>query len=233
VKIEVREGAHSPPDYRKAITELLYGSGFKTQEELSQALATVPPVELITAVEERDPKFLAAYLTRDLPQMKRVVEWLHDQPDHAVYNLEKFVLDDDLEIHVKVHGEWKPIRDLSRGKKALALLPIILMDGTALLVADQLEDSINNRQIMRVLVSPAQGLKRQLILVTHNANIALLTKADRLIVLHDEGGKVRATSETKEEGTRSVLDLLEGGSDPFKQRMQLYTDLLNEPESKP
>ncbi|HZV00707.1 MAG TPA: hypothetical protein VFF73_28590 [Planctomycetota bacterium] len=231
VKLELHEGAYAPPEYRKAIAEFLQGSGFKKQEELADDLAKVPPNELISAIEDRDPKFLAAHLGRDRGQMQRLVEHLDDVHGREIYSLEKFFLDDELEIFLMDKGEWRPIRLLSRGRKALALLPIILMDGTDPLIADQLEDSINNRLIMQTLVARSQGLKRQVILVTHNANIALLTKADRVIVLTDEGDRVHALHGTVvDEGARHVLDLLEGGSEPLRRRIRLYGDLLNESE---
>jgi energy-coupling factor transporter ATP-binding protein EcfA2 len=236
VKLELREGIYSPPEYRNAILDMIKGSGFKNQEQLADDLAKVPPPELIAATEDRDPKFLSEYLGRDRTQMQRLVDHLDQKVGRGIYALEKFVFDDDLEIFLKHNGQWKPIRELSRGRKALALLPIILMDGTDPLVADQLEDAINNRLIMQTLVARSQGLTRQLILVTHNANIALLTKADRVIVLEDEGDHVHALAATiNEDGTRHVLDLLEGGSDAFKRRTELYGDLLDgeEPSDDP
>lgn len=233
VKIVVHEDVYAPPEYRRALVDLLYGCKFQKQEQLAEDLAKVPPAELITAVEERDSKFLAEHLNRDRAQMERLIDWLGERQDRDIYALENFVLEDDLEILLNENGRWRPIRELSRGKKALALLPIILMDGKDLLAADQLEDAINNRLVMQTLVARSQGLKRQVILVTHNANIALLTRADRVVVLHDEGGSVRALSGTvKDEGTRYVLDLLEGGPSAFKRRMELYGDLLGDGDTR-
>jgi hypothetical protein len=71
--------------------------------------------------------------------------------------------------------------------------------------------------------------QRQLIFVTHNANIPVLGEADAVIVMRMESPVkaapplVGSVDEVKEH----ILTLLEGGKDAFQRRQQQYADLLD------
>ena len=113
---------------------------------------------------------------------------------------------------------------------ATALLPLILRSADYPLIFDQPEDDLDNRFIYKTLVEIVRSLKleRQLIFVTHNANIPVLGEADRVIVMQMEtpltaGSPVYGTvDEVKEH----ILNILEGGKEAFQQRQQKYQTLL-------
>jgi ATPase subunit of ABC transporter with duplicated ATPase domains len=103
--------------------------------------------------------------------MTRVVAHLGDHP--GLYELEAQAFEDRLDITMYDAGISKPVETLSEGQKATALLPLILRSAPYPLLFDQPEDDLDNSFIYKSLIKAVRELKceRQLIFVTHNANI--------------------------------------------------------------
>jgi hypothetical protein len=70
--------------------------------------------------------------------------------------------------------------------------------------------------------------KRQLVFVTHNANIPVLGDADRVIVMSMENPTKAAKPHTGtvDEMKDAILALLEGGAEAFRQRQRRYGPLV-------
>lgn len=140
------------------------------------------------------------------------------------------VFEDRLEITMYDRDVPKPISHLSKGQMATALLPLILRPASYPLVFDQPEDDLDNSFIYETLVRQIQSLKndRQLIFVTHNANIPVLGDADSIIVMEMETPTQAATPTigSVDDVKQHILDLLEGGSEAFSRRQQKYDPLL-------
>jgi hypothetical protein len=67
--------------------------------------------------------------------------------------------------------------------------------------------------------------RRQVILVTHNANMAVLGDAELLLPMRRSGDGGRAFdrgSIDKSETKKAVLDILEGGELAFRRRREIY-----------
>jgi ABC-type sulfate/molybdate transport systems ATPase subunit len=98
------------------------------------------------------------------------------------------------------------------------------------LVVDQPEDDLDNNFIFNSLIKQIAKLKekRQLIFVTHNANIPVLGGADRVVVMHMQSPQTAAPSlsGSVDDRKREILDLLEGGAEAFQLRERSYHDLL-------
>jgi hypothetical protein len=95
---------------------------------------------------------------------------------------------------------------------------------------DQPEDDLDNSFIITYLVKTITRLKlnRQLIFITHNANIPVLGDADHVVVM---GMKTPTQAIVRKSGTvdeckKEILDLLEGGATAFLQREVRYGELL-------
>ena len=152
-----------------------------------------------------------------------------------LYELESIVFDNTLDITLYDHGTPKPIGELSKGQMATALLPLILRPAQYPLIFDQPEDDLDNSFIYQTLVQKVQQLKteRQLIFVTHNANIPVLGDADSVIVMEMESpthvGVPAAGS--VDEMKSSILSLLEGGSEAFRLRHERYKVLLKDADT--
>ena len=163
------------PAYAKALTDLLVGSRIRAQDEVAWSLAErLEPSSLIDLIETGDAQRLADLLGRDLGQMTRVVAHLGDHDD--LYSLETELPAARLQITLFDEGQPKPVEALSKGQRATALLPIILRPLPYPLLFDQPEDDLDNKFIFRSLIATLRRLKaeRQLIFVTHNANIPVL-----------------------------------------------------------
>jgi ABC-type cobalamin/Fe3+-siderophores transport system ATPase subunit len=160
--------------------------------------------------------------------MAKLVAFLVDSP--GLYDLESVGFEDQLEITMFVDGVPKPVAQLSKGQMATALLPLVLRDAEDPLIFDQPEDDLDNRYIFQTLVSRIRELKtkRQLIFVTHNANIPVLGDADRVVVMHMESPTKAAkpSQGTVDDMKDAILGLLEGGAEAFKLRQKRYGPLV-------
>lgn len=99
-------------------------------------------------------------------------------------------------------------------------------------VFDQPEDDLDNDFIMKQLVPLFSQIKkyRQVIIVTHNANLVVNTDAEQIIVASNEGEVISYESGALEDGNvtkgvgirASICNILEGGSYAFEKRERKY-----------
>ncbi len=126
----------------------------------------------------------------------------------------------------------KPIYQLSPGEKGTLLLIFFLLAelDTKPLVIDQPEDNLDNNTVYRALVTCFHQAKsrRQVFIVTHNPNLAVVCDADQIIVASMEKGKKNRIS--YDSGAienpriiRAVIDILEGTHPAFDNRSIKYT----------
>ena len=138
--------------------------------------------------------------------------------------------------------------DMSPGKKGLIILKLILhmSNETYPILLDQPEDNLDNRTISTELQKFIKDKKisRQIIMVTHNANLAVLTDSEEIIVANQRGadkieqesvfdyvtGPIELSFINREEKNvlhkkgikEHVCDILEGGTNAFKERESKY-----------
>lgn len=83
------------------------------------------------------------------------------------------------------------ISNMSPGKKAIVLLRLLLnlKESSCPILIDQPEDDLDNRSIFKDLVRYVRKKKsdRQIIVVTHNANIVLGCDAEEIIIANQQG----------------------------------------------
>jgi hypothetical protein len=229
ISLAIVQGAQSGA-YVDAIAELLQGTRLKRQREIATRIAELlTPAELVDIVEHEQAARLAQLAGLDDSQASRITNHFVDNMA-KVLGLETLVFDDQLEITMNVGGEVRPVEQLSRGQMATALLPLILRHAEFPLVFDQPEDDLDNRFIFDELVARIRELKRtrQLVFVTHNANIPVLGDADRVIVMSMATARLAAppVAGTVDQLRRPILDILEGGAIAFQARHQRYEDML-------
>ena len=217
--------------YADHLRKLLIGSRIHSQEEVARSIADrLEPSTLIDLAEARDAHRLADLLGRDLGQMTRIVAQLGDHDD--LYDLETELPANRLDVTFYDDGEPKSVETLSKGQRATALLPIILRPLPYPLLFDQPEDDLDNSFVFKSLVATVRQLKskRQLIFVTHNANIPVLGEAERIVVMSMKGPKSAAPAATGSVDGRKqeILNLLEGGAEAFARRERYYGELLAE-----
>jgi hypothetical protein len=229
ISLSIVQGAQSSV-YARAVSDLLQGTRLKRQGEIATRIAELlTPTELVNLVEEEQAPRLAKIANLEELQASRIINHFLDSME-KVLDLERIVSDDQLEITMNVDGEVRPIEQLSRGQMATALLPLILRHAEFPLVFDQPEDDLDNRFIFNELVARIRELKRtrQLVFVTHNANIPVLGDADRVIAMSMATARLAAPPKTGtiDEMRKQILDILEGGADAFRERRKRYKDIL-------
>jgi len=121
-----------------------------------------------------------------------------------------------------------PINQLSDGQKHTIMLTIAMLSESNIpLVIDQPEDDLDNAFIFSAVVKALRSIKehRQVILVTHNANIAVLGDAELLLPMRrsgDGGIAYDRGSIDKGETKMAVVTILEGGAMAFQRRQEIY-----------
>lgn len=125
----------------------------------------------------------------------------------------------------------KNLEQLSPGERgALLLVFYLLLDNNDIpLILDQPEDNLDNHSVANVLVPFIRRAKqkRQIILVTHNPNLAVVADAEQIIwvdIDKKEKNKFQYISgsiENREVNTR-IVNVLEGAMPAFNKRKQKY-----------
>ncbi|QDL56002.1 TrlF family AAA-like ATPase [Rhodoferax aquaticus] len=122
----------------------------------------------------------------------------------------------------------RPLDRLSVGQKGTVYLCLKLATQafTQPLIFDQPEDDLDNEFIIEELVDIFRGIKqfRQVILVSHNANLVVNADADQVIVAENDSGVLRYRSGSLEDATtnQAVRRILEGGDAAFLKRELRY-----------
>ena len=230
IVLTLQQGSQTA-DYAARLISLLQGSRIRGQDDVAREIAgSFTPGELIDIVEMSDVARLTSLLGRDAGQMTRLLAYLADRPE--LYGLESAVFEDHLEITMYDHEVPKPISQLSKGQMATALLPLILRPAPYPLIFDQPEDDLDNSFIYDTLVAEIKDLKstRQLIFVTHNANIPVLGEAETVVVMEMATPRTARAPAlgSVDEMKEHILRLLEGGAEAFRCRQKRYHSLLDE-----
>ena len=138
---------------------------------------------------------------------------------------------DHIAIQYSINYDGVDIRKLSPGSRGIVLLLLYLAldDGDDRpLIIDQPEENLDPKSIFDELVSlflDAKG-KRQVIMVTHNANLVVNTDADQIIVAQAQPHRpgelppISYLSGGLENShiRKAVCDILEGGERAFQER---------------
>lgn len=124
-------------------------------------------------------------------------------------------------------GNFRPLSVASAGQKTTAILTFILSFGTAPLVLDQPEDDLDNHLVYSLIVDKIKEIKqkRQVIVVTHNANIPVNGDAEYVISMSSETHNLKIQAEgtiEKRSVKQEICDVMEGGIDAFKTRARKY-----------
>lgn len=145
---------------------------------------------------------------------------LQGLPGESLVDLQLWFPEDALQITYGENG--KRINEGSPGQKSAALLAFILAHGDEPLLLDQPEDDLDNDLIYSLIVQAikATKTKRQIIVVTHNANIVVNGDCEMVHCLNVANGQSHLISNSlQSEAIRQrICDTMEGGSKAFEQR---------------
>ena len=160
------------------------------------------------------------------------------------------LLDNYLDYNLSITENDDEFEIMSPGKQGLILLKILvhLSNEKYPILIDQPEDNLDNRTITSELKEfiVEKKSERQIIMVTHNANLSVLSDSDEVIVANQSGkvhskenkkykfeyvtGPLEYSFTNKEESgvlqskgiKEHVCEILEGGREAFKQRENKY-----------
>lgn len=200
---------------------------------------TVPG--LLEAVSKNRVATLTAILTADgTPQFgkaeaEEIIAKLGEPAVKA--SLEQCHVDDFPKLTVSRHAGGtngaatlmkREFSQLSLGQQQSVLLALILSsDSKRPLIIDQPEDNLDSEFIFHTFVPVLRRAKerRQVIIVTHNANIAVLGDAEQLIVLKTNRDRSQIVARGSIDDTvarDAACKILEGAKEAFARRARIY-----------
>lgn len=164
----------------------------------------------------RDQRF-AAHLTRLTPE--------------AFDRLDLWFPEDSLRVEYSTMANgtgFRSIQEGSPGQKTAALLAFLLSYGEEPIILDQPEDDLDNRLIYDLIVTQLRNIKqnRQVIVVTHNANIVVNGDAELVVGLIARSGETHqdcSGSLQTEKVRDTICAVMEGGKEAFEQRYKRIT----------
>ena len=140
---------------------------------------------------------------------------------HAI----KALLDDYYFDYWKITYKNDKLGEMSTGKASFVILMLIigLSKSKSPILIDQPEDNLDNRSITRDLVYYLKNkkLERQIIVVTHNANIVVNSDAENVIVANQKG------QNNSESSSEFQFDYINGAIENTSPIDESETDLLN------
>jgi len=149
----------------------------------------------------------------------------------AFYNF--FFSLDYLQNHYQLKQGSKRLEQLSPGERgALLLVFYLLLDKSDIpLIIDQPEDNLDNHSVATILVPFIREAKkkRQIIMVTHNPNLAVVSDSEQIIYvslnkeINHEFSVVSGSIEDETVNTK-IVEVLEGAMPAFNIRKNKYYD---------
>jgi len=140
-----------------------------------------------------------------------------------------------IRFNLKFNGT--DLHKLSPGEKGVLLLAFFLLaeKDTSPIIIDQPEDNLDNNTVFKILVDCFKIAKnrRQVIIVTHNPNLAVVCDSDQIVrASMDKSGsnEITYTSGPIEDKdvVGMIVDILEGTQPAFNSRAITYEDLFVE-----
>lgn len=217
---------HSVEEGRKKLKEILFQNEWKTSDGVVLLLNTI--VEHL----KQDKR-------EGLQNDKREVE-KQLKSGYTVAGLYDFLFGlEYLEPSYKLKLNDKNISDLSPGERgALLLIFYLALDKSDIpLVIDQPEENLDNQSVFTLLAQFVKKAKekRQVIIVTHNPNLAVVCDADQIIHVRIEKHKlnkllINSGALENPEINKAVVDILEGTYEAFDIRDLKYKVIPRKPK---
>ncbi len=144
----------------------------------------------------------------------------------AIDRIDAWFPEDSLDVQYNATGEGEnflSIEEGSPGQRTAALLAFLLSYGAEPLILDQPEDDLDNLLIYDLIVTQLRNMKRnrQIIVVTHNANIVVNGDSELVVALAPHYGETKkeCNGSLQEKKVReTICAIMEGGSKAFEDR---------------
>lgn len=239
VSLKYARNAHSPA----AVNLIIETMGWRTNQQpradyLVREL-TIPL--LLDAIQRKHPEAITDLKTPEgvavfkLEEAKQIIEKLSAPPIKSA--LEGAILHDLPRLNVSrampdgKDGTRYLVREFSKlslGQQQSVLLALILSSGSNKpLIIDQPEDNLDGEFIYSTLVPVLRRAKerRQVIIVTHNSNVAVLGDAELIVVMKakNDRGEIVVRGSIDDAATQeAACSILEGAREAFVRRAKMY-----------
>jgi PHP family Zn ribbon phosphoesterase len=235
LKVSISESSNRD-EFKARLLALKRGSYLK-ETEIDKICQGATSEQFVKAVVRfgifRELKTLEALSTAigiDFERMRGLAEFLVNTfPLEDLLALEYKALPQDRpEILYNVGGaHYEPLKRLSVGQKCTAMLIIALSEGSAPIVIDQPEDSLDIRSIWEDMCTKIRSGKdkRQFIFTTHSSSLAVASDTDKFIVMEADATKGRVVfsgSMDHSPVSDEVLKYLEGGKRTYSRKFEKY-----------
>jgi energy-coupling factor transporter ATP-binding protein EcfA2/histidinol phosphatase-like PHP family hydrolase len=239
VSLKYARNAHSP----EAVEQIVAAMGWRTNQQVRASYLvedlTVPV--LLEVLQRNDVARLTELMSKegwqvfDNSEAASILERLSAAP--VRFALERVALFDlpKLQVSKQVDDGAGGIRNVSRefsklslGQQQSILLALMLSaNSDKPLIIDQPEDNLDGEFIYSTLVPVLRRAKerRQVIIVTHNPNVAVLGDAEQIIVMkanNDRGDIVSRGSIDRPDTRNAACAILEGAKEAFTRRAKMY-----------
>jgi predicted metal-dependent phosphoesterase TrpH/energy-coupling factor transporter ATP-binding protein EcfA2 len=217
-------------DYAAKLRELARGAVLR-EPDIQAIVTNLPARELSKQLREGKADVIATKTGILKVNAQKLVEVGAGKPLHTLLELEVSALADIPDIRYEAEpGKAKTLGQLSTGQRATVIISLGLIEGNAPLVIDQPEEPLDTLAITSPVVETLreQKDKRQFILTTHNANVAVGGDAELNIVLEAgaDAGRIKAAGGVDDPETNELLILhLEGGRPAIERRLGKYRPL--------
>jgi hypothetical protein len=173
-------------------------------------------IQEFLSATEADKKHLDLRLAKHLDQLKQ------NTPED-IDRLLVWVPEDKLVLKFKKQGREEDIQTGSAGERTAGMLGLLLALNDIPLIIDQPEDDLDTKLISNFVVDGFKKLKqkRQLLIITHNPNIAVNANSDNVVHMDFVSGQivVAGNNALQDKQIRNaVCEVMEGGRDALNKR---------------
>ncbi len=156
-------------------------------------------------------------------RLARHINWLSQNTPEDIDRLLVWIPEDKLVLKFKKQGREEDIQTGSAGERTAGMLGLLLALNNIPLIIDQPEDDLDTRLISSFVVPGFKALKqkRQLLLVTHNPNIAVNANSDSIVHMNFNSGQiiVDGNDALQNKDIRlAVCNVMEGGKEALYRR---------------
>ena len=215
-------------EFEERLKDALRGSGLKYNELVVKIVDSFKPDQFANIIHEKDVEKLKLISGIDEYRSNSLINALFETEE--IYKIESIYCDDLPDFKLKIEGDvlrenYRNSDELSMGQRCTTVLPIIFAVSENPLIIDQPEDNLDNKYISEKIhnIIKSQKENRQLIFITHNPNIPVLSDSEYNLFLNYENKKSKILKEGDVENVKvEILKILEGGEKAFKIRKEKY-----------
>mgnify|MGYP001187780705 CR=1 FL=1 len=222
-------------EYENSLRNALRGSNLRYNAIIPYIVQSLTPDKFAATIHQKDFETLKNVAQIDEERSKAIIDALFESAD--IYEIESLYCEDLPEFFLKIDSKgnkekkskenYKKSDELSTGQRCTTVLPIVFAVSDNPLLIDQPEDNLDNKYITDAIhkIIREQKEKRQLIFITHNPNIPVLSDAEYNVFLNYDEKKSKIDNLGSINKVKiNILNLLEGGKEAFERRRILYGD---------